>query len=73
MAEHKCIHQFFTWNDDEEVICAECGDLVSLIQEDDNAYFEILHLNEDGTYTAFHRSHADQVMLTFNYTNKNLH
>ena len=39
----------------------------SLIIDDekDEVYFEILHEEEDGTFTAFHRSYDDQTDLIF--------
>jgi len=64
-----CIHQHFTWNEDDEMICAECGALVYLMTEDTDApYFEILTKNKDGSYEAFHRSFDEQLKLSYKHT-----
>ena len=39
--------------------------LVIIDDEKDEVYFEILHEEEDGTFTAFHRSYDDQTDLIF--------
>ena len=58
-----CIHQHFTWNDDDEMICAECGALVY-----DDGCMTILTKNKDGSYEAFHRSFDEQLKLSYKHT-----
>lgn len=50
-----------------QTVCGECGDQFSLIIDDekDEVYFEVLHEEEDGSFTAFHRSYDDQTDLIF--------
>jgi len=71
--QNNCIHRSFTFTSKEEfrdnIVCAECGDKVSLqVPDDDDAevFFEILHKEDDGTYTAFHRSYREQMKLSLN-------
>tara|TARA_R100000458_G_C8130746_1_gene145891 strand:- start:119 stop:337 length:219 start_codon:yes stop_codon:yes gene_type:complete len=69
MNNNNCIHQDFTWNESEEIICAECGALVYLITENTDApYFEILTKKENGVYDAFHRTFEEQLKITFRTT-----
>ena len=65
----KCEHREFKFSCQYDVECAECGDRVVLhVPDDDNAevYFEILHKEDDGTYTALHRGYSEQMMLSLN-------
>ena len=70
--QNNCIHRSFTFTSKEEsrdnIVCAECGDKVSLQVPDDDAevFFEILHKEDDGSYTAFHRSYREQMKLSLN-------
>ena len=61
-----CIHTSFTYSSTDKIICAGCGDLITMVIDNDEevpTYFEILHLEDDGTYTAFHRSYKAQIKL----------
>ena len=65
----KCEHRQFTFSSRYDVEYAECGDkVVPHVPEDDDAevYFEILHQEDDGTYTAFHRGYREQMRLSLN-------
>ena len=65
----KCEHRHFEFTSVKDIVCAECGDKVSLeVPEDENleAFFEILHKEDDGTYTAFHRGYREQMKLSLN-------
>ena len=71
--QNNCIHRSLTFTSKKEskdnIVCAECGDKVVLhVPEDDDAevYFEILHKEEDGSYTAFHRGYREQMKLSLN-------
>ncbi len=64
--KHKnCLHRIITFDKDMQTVCGDCGDLFSLVvnEEKDEVYFEILHEEDDGTYTAFHRSYEEQTKL----------
>ena len=61
-----CIHPSFTYSANDKVICAGCGDLVTMVFDDEEevpTYFEFLHEEEDGSFTAFHRSFHEQMDL----------
>ena len=48
------------------MVCAGCGDLVTMVFDDEEkipTYFEFLHKEEDGSFTAFHRSFDEQIDL----------
>ena len=64
--QNDCIHPSFTYSANDKVICAECGDLVTMVFDDEEkipTYFEFLHEEEDGSFTAFHRSFDEQMDL----------
>ena len=61
-----CIHPSFTYSANDKVICAGCGDLGTMVFDDEEevpTYFEFLHEEEDGSFTAFHRSFHEQMDL----------
>ena len=64
--QNDCIHPSFTYSADDKVVCAGCGDLVTMVFDDEekiSTYFEFLHEEEDGSFTAFHRSFDAQMDL----------
>ena len=64
--QNNCIHPSFTYSANDKVVCAGCGDLVTMIFDDEEkipTYFEFLHEEEDGSFTAFHRSFNEQMDL----------
>ena len=67
MNKLNCLHRKISFDKDMQTVCGECGDQFSLIIDDekDEVYFEILHEEKDGTFTAFHRSYDDQTDLIF--------
>ena len=61
-----CIHPSFTYSANDKVVCAGCGDLVTMVFDDEEkipTYFEFLHEEENGSFTAFHRSFDEQMDL----------
>ena len=61
--QNHCIHQSFTYSANDKVVCAGCGDLVTMVFDDEEkipTYFEFLHEEEDGSFKAFHRSFDEQ-------------
>jgi len=69
MMKNKCEHRSFNFSSKEDIVCAECGDKVTLQVPDDDdveVYFEILHKEDDGTHTAFHRGYREQMKLSLN-------
>ena len=64
--QNDCIHPSFTYSANDKVVCAGCGDLVTMVFDDEEkipTYFEFLHKEEDGSFTAFHRSFDEQMDL----------
>ena len=64
--QNDCIHPSFTYQANDKVVCAECGDLVTMVFDDEEkilTYFEFLHEEEDGSFKAFHRSFDEQMDL----------
>ncbi|MDB9783921.1 hypothetical protein OAB51_03230 [Gammaproteobacteria bacterium] len=64
--QSQCIHTSFTYSANDKVVCAECGDLVTMVFDDEEkipTYFEFLHEEEDGSFAAFHRSFDEQMDL----------
>ena len=64
--QDRCIHPSFTYSATNKVVCAGCGDLVTMVFDDEEkipTYFEFLHEEEDGSFTAFHRSFNEQMNL----------
>ncbi|MDA9876205.1 hypothetical protein N9D27_00625 [Gammaproteobacteria bacterium] len=64
--QNLCIHSSFTYSANDKVVCAGCGDLVTMVFDDEekiSTYFEFLHKEEDGSFTAFHRSFDEQMDL----------
>ena len=60
----KCLHLTMILDKEYRTICPDCGDEFCLIINDiENAYFEILHKEEDGSFTAFHRDFQEQLRL----------
>ena len=60
------IHPSFTYSANDKVICAGCGDLVTMVFDDEEkipTYFKFLHEVEDGSFKAFHRSFDEQMDL----------
>ena len=71
--EIKCMHTFFSVISKDDVHCADCGNKVLMhVPEDENeeAYFEILEPEPDGTFIAFRRSYRDQMKLILNLDRK---
>lgn len=73
MKRLKCDHGIISYDKDYQTVCGECGDIISLVFDDssEEAYFEILHAELDGSFTAFHRSYKEQLELFSR--NLNLH
>ena len=64
--QNDCIHPSFTYSANDKVVCAGCGDLVTMVFDDEEkipTYFEFLHEEEDGSFIAFHRSFDEQMNL----------
>ncbi|MDA9307608.1 hypothetical protein N9Q82_06415 [Gammaproteobacteria bacterium] len=64
--QNHCIHPSFTYSPNDKVVCAGCGDLVTMVFDDEEkipTYFEFLHEEEDGSFTAFQRSFDEQMNL----------
>ena len=64
--QNDCMHSSFTYSASDKVVCAGCGDLVTMIFDDEEkipTYFEFLRKEEDGSFTAFHRSFHEQMDL----------
>ena len=64
--QNDCIHSSFTYSANDKVVCGGCGDLVTMVFDDEEkipTYFEFLHEEEDGSFTAFHRSFHEQMDL----------
>ena len=64
--QNDCIHSSFTYSANDQVVCAGCGDLVTMVFDDEEkipTYFEFLHEQEDGSFKAFHRSFDEQMDL----------
>ena len=60
------IHPSFTYSANDKIVCAGCGDLVTMVFDDEEktpTFFEFLHEEEDGSFTAFHRSFDEQMDL----------
>lgn len=67
--EIKCMHTFFSVISKDDVHCADCGNKVLMyVPEDENeeAYFEILEPEADGTFTTLRRSYREQMNLSLN-------
>ena len=67
--EIKCMHTFFNVISKDNVHCADCGNKVLMyVPEDENeeAYFEILEPEADGTFTTLQRSYREQMNLSLN-------
>lgn len=64
--QNDCIHSSFTYSANDKVVCAGCGVLVTMVFDDEEkipTYFEFLHEERDGSFTAFHRSFDEQMDL----------
>jgi predicted nucleic acid-binding Zn-ribbon protein len=67
--EIKCMHRFFNVISKDDAHCADCGNKVLMyVPEDENeeAYFEILESDADGTFTTLRRSYREQMNLSLN-------
>ena len=72
-SEIKCIHRNFNFTSKDEIRCAECGNKVLIYvpeEENEEAYFEILEHEPDGTFAAFRRSYREQMYLWQNSDKK---
>ena len=64
--KNKCEHRSFNFSSKEDIVCAECGDEVTLQVPDDDdveVYFEILHKEADGSFTSLQRGYRAQMSL----------
>ena len=64
--QNDCIHSSFTYSANDKVVCGGCGDLVTMVFDDEEkipTYFEFLHEERDGSFSAFHRSFDEQMGL----------
>ena len=67
--EIKCIHRSFNFISKDDVHCADCGNKVLMyVPEDENeeAYFEILEPEVDGTFATLRRGYREQMKLSLN-------
>ena len=67
--EIKCIDRSFNFISRDDVHCADCGNKVLMyVPEDENeeAYFEILEPEADGTSTTLRRGYREQMNLSLN-------
>ena len=67
--EIKCMHATFNVISKDDVHCADCGNKVLMyVPEDENeeAYFEILEPEADGTSTTLRRGYREQMNLSLN-------
>tara|TARA_R100000935_G_C2837793_1_gene169140 strand:+ start:1841 stop:2062 length:222 start_codon:yes stop_codon:yes gene_type:complete len=65
MKNVSCLHRIISFDEDTQTVCGECGDLFSLVVDEDEeeVYFEILHEESNGSFTAFHRTFEEQTKL----------
>jgi len=67
--EIKCMHSSFNVISNDDVHCADCGNKVLMhVPEDENeeAYFEILEPEPDGSFTKLRRGYREQMKLSLN-------
>ena len=63
------MHSSFNVISNDDVYCADCGNKVLMhVPEDENeeAYFEILEPEPDGTFTTLRRGYREQMKLSLN-------
>ena len=67
--EIKCTHRSFNFLSKDDAHCADCGNKVLMfVPEDENeeAYFEILEPEPDGTFTTLRRGYRQQMKISLN-------